>query len=274
MFGLVPLRCVDPNPAGRVDIGRTHDADLSRSHAAESLQFDHHPNLAGDVGFDGVNERVGHRPDRLRLPDVGPAPSKARDRFEAVMARRGDHFLPDGPLERSENVTNPFVDFAPAESGIDHGLADGLEAERPEFPGRGVAVEFAKGSEGQPDVHRLSRGLAILDVVTVRMLQIRQEHFVDGGIRPGGRLRHDRPTAGRQPFGHEAVILGPALGSAELPEIEIPAADRDDGQAGGLMESVGRQTGMLDRHRTAPNPVDYRLSWVSKWAALSDRQVS
>ena len=55
------------------------------------------------------------------------------------------------------------------------------------------------------------------------------------GRRPGpvdGRL----PAVG-QPSGDEAVVLGPALGGAELAEVEIAAVEGHDGLTGGLVET-------------------------------------
>ena len=70
------------------------------------------------------------------------------------------------------------------------------------------------------------------------MVEVRQEHFVDGEIGPGGRVGHHRPSARRQPFRDDAIVFGPALGSLMLPEIDVTTADRDDRQAGRFMESV------------------------------------
>jgi hypothetical protein len=57
------------------------------------LELDHRPDLAGDVGPDRIDERIGDRLDRLRFPDVGPAPAEARDGLESVMEGRRDHLL-------------------------------------------------------------------------------------------------------------------------------------------------------------------------------------
>jgi hypothetical protein len=167
MFGLVTLGSVDPNPAGRVNVDRSYGANLSGPHAGETLQFDHRPNLAGDVGPNRVNERIRDRLDRLRFPDIGSAPTETSNRFEAVMERGRDHFLSDRPLERPENMPHAFVDFAPTETGIDHGLADCLKSQRTKLSSQDVTVEFAKGPESQPNVDRLRCRLAILDVVIV-----------------------------------------------------------------------------------------------------------
>ncbi len=166
-------------------------------------------------GPNRVNERIGDRLDRLRLPDVGPAPTEARNRFQAVMEGRRDHFLSDGPFERPENMPDPLVDFAPTETGLDERLANGLESERPELPGQCVTVELAERPESQPDVDRLRCRLAVLDVIGVGMMEVRQEHFVDGEIGPGGRVGHHRPSARRQPLGDDPIVFGPALGSVD-----------------------------------------------------------
>ena len=230
----------------------------------EALEFDHRPNLPGDVGPDRVNERIRDRLDRLRLPDVGPAPTEAGDRLEAVMDGGRDHLLPDGPLERPDDLADPLVDLVPAEAGIDHRLADGLEPERPELPGQGVAVELAERPEGQPDVDRLRRRLAVLDVVGVGVIGGRPTS-ISLTVRsdPEAESAAGEPSAGGQPLGDEPVVLGPALGGAVLAEIEVPTVEGNDGLAGRLVESVGRECGGWSRHGTASNPVDYRLSWSS-----------
>ena len=107
MFRLVTLGSVDPNPAGRINVDRPHRANLSGPHSRETLEFNHRPNLAGDVGPDRVNERIRDRLDRLRLPDVATAPTEAGDRLEAVMDGGRDHSLPHGPLERPDDDAGP-----------------------------------------------------------------------------------------------------------------------------------------------------------------------
>src|SRR5262249_31184193 len=144
--------------AGRVDVDRPHADDLAGPHPAQPRQLDHRPDLARDMGPDRVNERIGDRLDRLRLPDVSPAPAEAPDRFQAMMNGWRDHLLSDGPFECPDDMPDPFVDLVPAEAGIDHRLANRLESERPELAGRSVSVKPAERPEGQPDVHRLRRG--------------------------------------------------------------------------------------------------------------------
>jgi hypothetical protein len=142
--------------------------------------------LAGDIGPDDIDERIRDRLDRLRLPNVGPAPAEARNSLEAVMNGRGERLFFDGPLERPEDATDPLVDLISAEAGGYHVLTNRLEPTRPELPGYRLAIESAEGPEGQPDIHRLRGRLAVLDVVSIDMFEVRQEHFVDGEIlRPG-----------------------------------------------------------------------------------------
>jgi hypothetical protein len=88
------------------------------------------------------------------------------------MDGRRDHFLPDGPFERSENMPDPFIDFTPTEAGVYERLANRLESERPELPGQSVTIELAKGPESQSDVDRLRCRLAVLDVITVGMVEV------------------------------------------------------------------------------------------------------
>jgi hypothetical protein len=49
---------------------------------------------------DRINESIGDRLDRLRLPDVGPVASKAGDHNKAVMDRRRTIASPTAQLKR------------------------------------------------------------------------------------------------------------------------------------------------------------------------------
>jgi hypothetical protein len=240
MFGLVTLGSVDPNPAGRVNIDGPHRANLPGSHPREALEFDHRPDLAGDVGLNRVNERFGNRLDRLRLSNVGLAPTETRERFEAVMERRRNHFLRNSPLERTNNPPDPLIDLTPTEIRINHGLANGLESERPELPGQCMAIELAERPESQPDIYRLRCRLAVLEVIGVNMLEIRQDHLVHGEIGSGGGVEHHRPPSRGEPLGDDAIVFGPTLGAVMLPEIDVTTADRNDRQARWFMKSIRR----------------------------------
>ena len=136
---------------------------------------------ASGTGLTGSDSRTSARPRR-----------RPGDRLEAVMDGGRDHLLPDGPLERPDDLADPLVDLVPAKAGVDHRLANGLESERPELPGQSVAIELAERPDRQPDVLRLRCGLAVLDVIGVGVTEVRQEHFVDGEIGPGGGVGHRR----------------------------------------------------------------------------------
>jgi hypothetical protein len=148
MLRLVRLGSVNPNPAGRVHVDRPHVANLPGSHAGEALELDHRPDLAGDMRPDDIDERVGDRPDRLRLPDVGPAPAEAGDSLETVMDGGGNQLLTHSPFERPDDLARSLVHFIPTEAGVDHRLANRLETDRPEFPGYGIAIESTERPEG------------------------------------------------------------------------------------------------------------------------------
>jgi hypothetical protein len=147
MLGLVTFGNVHPSAPGRINVDGSHAHDLSWTHAGEALKLDHVPDLAGDVRSDRINERVWNRFDWFRLADVGSAATETWNRFEAVMDRGQDNFFPDAPLEHSENVTDPFVNFIPAETRADHGLANVFESERPKLLCHGMAIEFSERSE-------------------------------------------------------------------------------------------------------------------------------
>src|SRR4051812_36508907 len=48
---------------------------------------------------DGIHVGAGGGPDRLGLPDVGPALAESGDRLQAVMDGGGDHLVFDAPPE-------------------------------------------------------------------------------------------------------------------------------------------------------------------------------
>jgi hypothetical protein len=175
MLGLMALGSVGPNPARSINVDGSHDANLSRPHAGESRQFNHRPNLAGDVGLYGVNERIGDRPNRLGLSDLASAATETGDRLEAMMDRRGDHPLRDGPLVPTDDDSDPSVNLRPANASVDDRLANGLELERPEVAGQLFPVQFADRLDGVSDMGNLSGHLAILDVVRLGPSEERQE---------------------------------------------------------------------------------------------------
>ena len=187
MPGFVFLGSVGPNPAGRVQVTRPNEANLMRPHSREALELDHGPNLAGDVGPDGVHERLRDRLDRLRLPNIGPAPAEAGDGLEAVMDGGRDHPYPDGPPKQPHEPARSLVHFVPTETGIDHRLANGFELEGPEIAGHRVAVESAEWPDRPADRSRFRRRPPVLDIVRVGESEIGQEQFVDGEIGADAR---------------------------------------------------------------------------------------
>jgi hypothetical protein len=148
----------------------------------------------------------------------------------------GDHLFLDGPFEGAEDMTDPFVDLIPAEAGGNHVPTYRLESGRAELPGHRLAIQSAEGADGQPDVHRLRGGPAILHVIGVSMGEIGQEHLVDCEIlRPGryvlgksvGR-RGGRPSAVLFPLRDDPVILGPAFVRPEPSAVDVSTVQPDD----------------------------------------------
>ena len=120
-----------------------------------------------------------------------------------------------------------------------HPLAHGLEGERAEVGGGGVAVQFLDGTEGQPDPVLLGSRPAVLDVVAFRVLDVGQQQLVDGeaGSRRGTFRAPGGQTAGRRlPFDDDAGILGTAFGAVVATQQDVAAVAEtvrqgDDGLA-------------------------------------------
>jgi hypothetical protein len=88
--------------------------------------------LPGNIETDRINERIRYRLDRLRLPDIGPAPAKTRNGLKAVMDRGRDDCLSNGPFEKPHDPARPLVYFVATEARVDHRLTNSLKLERPE----------------------------------------------------------------------------------------------------------------------------------------------
>ena len=102
MLRLVSLGSVVPDPARRVQVDGPHE-QTSSGRMPERRCSSTIAQTGGDIRPDCVNERIGDRPDRLRLPDIGPAPTETGNGLEAVMDGGRNHRLPDGPLEQSHD---------------------------------------------------------------------------------------------------------------------------------------------------------------------------
>src|SRR5262249_27332424 len=129
---LVVQRAIAPNGAGHVQIARTHRDYFAGPHPREALELDHLPDLAGDMGLDRLDERVGDGPDRLGLPGRRPPALEARDRLERVEHFGRDQLLRGGPLEHADNATDPGVDAWAGKPVRDHPLPDLLQPLGPE----------------------------------------------------------------------------------------------------------------------------------------------
>ena len=91
-----------------------------------------------------------------------------------------NQFLRNSPLEHADDPTDAAVDLAPAIACLDHFIADSLEGQWPEGARRGRAVESTDEPQHEANIARLDSRLAILYVIAVGELYVRQDQFVDG----------------------------------------------------------------------------------------------
>src|SRR5262249_34048360 len=77
-------------------------------------------------------------------------------------------------------------------------------------------------------------------VMLFGVLPVGGEELDDGWA--GGALAGPRGPPDGQPLGEEGLVPGLAHGRAELAQVMVPAVQRDDGLAGGPVETVGRGT--------------------------------
>ena len=157
------------------------------------------------------------------------------------MDRGRDHALANGPFDEPDDSARPLVHFVPAEAGINHRLANGLELERPEIPGHRIAVKLAERPDRLADASRLRRRLPALDVVTIGECEVEPEQLVHREIRPGSGDRSREASAVGNPLDDESIVLGPAPRRAEPAEIEILPVQAHNGLARRLVETVRRR---------------------------------
>jgi hypothetical protein len=187
MLGLVGVRSILSDRAGGVDVHGSHDDDFARPHSGQSLQLDHRPDLAGDVGSDRVHDVIADWLDRPALAGVAPPLFQPIDRLQPVMDRGRDLLVGNRPVEKADDLLCLPVDLASAESRIDELLAYCLERQRTEFLGRCAAVELAQRAQSVPDLFNLRCRLAVLPIVFLDVAPVFQDQFGDGQI-VGARL--------------------------------------------------------------------------------------
>ena len=153
-----------------------------------------------------------------------------------------DHALRHGPLVAPDDDPDPPVDFRPADTRFDDGLANRLELERPKVPGQLVAIEFSNRLDGISDVENLVRHPAVLDVVGLGPSEERQKHLAVRHVGPISGARSGEGSAVGQPLPDDPVVLGPALPGPIFAQVEIPAAEGNDRSARRLVEAVARCT--------------------------------
>ena len=102
--------------------------------------------------LDRINERIGDRLDRLRLPDCAPALFEALHRFQAPMDAGRNHRLLNATTKQPDQAAGPFVNFISTEAGVDERLANSLKVEGAEISGSEGSEKLAKGPNREADI--------------------------------------------------------------------------------------------------------------------------
>ncbi|MBN9520988.1 SOS response-associated peptidase family protein [bacterium] len=182
-----------------------------------------------------------------RLPSRDRTPAKPRQRPQPLADRDRHQLARRRPPEAELQLPDPPVDRGPRPPQCNHPGANGIEGERPELPGRGVAVEFP----GDPDRGHEPRQRGRRRAVRVAVVHL--------GARPEGEEdlvhRHVLCASGGDPdgrresgwrggeFGDEPGVLGPALSRIVDTQVHdaTPAGtvgEADVGLVGGLVVEV------------------------------------
>jgi hypothetical protein len=179
----------------------------------------------------GIDHRVIDRPDRGGFPGHRPSTLQPGDRRQRLVDRRGDQFLGRRPLEDPPHPADPLVDQRPAPLPPDHRRADRLECQRPELPGRAVAVQLPDQADDQLVLVNLVRLRPVLTAVV--LLSVPEEGQEDLVYRRGAAGR----TVGRGGSELDEELFVIRLGFGTAPSAERPGAadavlvDVEDGAA-------------------------------------------
>jgi hypothetical protein len=141
-LGLVTGRDLDPDRTRRIQIASANDQSFTRPHSGQPLELDHRPELAGQVGEDRRHVAVRDRLDLAALLRPRPARPEPRNRLQRLVHGGRDQFVLDPEAEDAHDPGGPLVARPPAEAGVDHRLADGLQSVRPELASQGTAVQL------------------------------------------------------------------------------------------------------------------------------------
>ena len=169
------------------------------------------------------------------------------------------------PEPRRAGVLEPDPELP----GVDHGLPDGLQPQRPEFARRLVAVEGDQGLLGVLVVVQFLRGRTVGEPVeALGVLPEPEAEFGDGQV--GGRaewLRRGVPPRG-EPFVDDPLVFPLALLGAVVAEEEVPIfppaqGQGDDSLSGLFVEAIARKLALsASAHAADPhcNSEDFRIT--------------
>jgi hypothetical protein len=143
----------------------------------------------------------------------------------------------DAPAKHPLDPAHAAVYEATGVVLADHLFADGLRSQRAELDNERVPVQFRQWPNGRPDAIHFGGGLAVLAIVRLRVLQIGQAQLVEREVGRGP-CGSKLATAGN-PFRNETVVLALAGLRAVHAEVDVPAAEVNDGLAAGVLAVLG-----------------------------------
>src|SRR5262249_54972406 len=133
--------------------------------------------------------------------------------------------------------------------------------ERPERGGRRMAVQPAQRPQGVAEVVGLPRRRPVrVAVVLLRVVPEGEDQLADGQLGRGwggdglvgSWLGVGKAAAVGEPFGEDALVLDPALGTVPLPEVYGRPPEDNDSLAGRLVEAVRGDAGFTSHGAAFP----------------------
>lgn len=240
--GLVLLGLVDPDGAAAVDVAGAHDHQLTCPGGGQKLELDHRPDLAGDVGLDGVDPFLGNGPDRLGLAGIAAALAEPGDGLERMPRVAGDQFLLSGPAEDVLDAAGHRVDGGAAPAFLGHPLANDAEGLGAEVGGVGFGIQSLDVPHSIDEVPELAgRGAIGLGVVLLGVEGEAGEDLLDEDL---ARLDVHLAAIGG-PLGDGLVVSRGGLGQAVAAEIDGLAVEHNVALPAGLVVAQFRNAGSL-----------------------------